>query len=226
MPAFSGFPPETFAYLADLQAHNKRSWFEANRDRYETLWKEPALDFIAAIGPKMARLDPPMRAEPKLNGSLRRINRDVRFGADKSPYQAHLHMIFWPGDHPNRGAGFHLVLSPEGVGYGAGRWALDGAALTRYRDRVCDPMDRTVLMAALAEAEAVGCHMDEPHLARVPKGFSGDPEWDYLLRYKGVVVRTMEGALMPDWIGTPKAVDEVLSRAERLMPLIAWLHAL
>ncbi|WP_347309798.1 DUF2461 domain-containing protein [Defluviimonas sp. SAOS-178_SWC] len=226
MTRFTGFPPETFAFLADLKENNRRSWFEANRDRYETFWKAPALDFIEAIAPEMARLDPPMKAEPKLNGSLRRINRDVRFRADKAPYEPHLHMIFWPGDHPNRGAGVHLVLHPDGVGYGAGRWAFEGPVLTRYRERVCDPADRAGLMAALAEAAAVGCHMDEPHLARVPRGFGVDPEWSHLLRYKGIVARTMEGALLPDWIGTPEAVDEVMGRVKRLMPLIGWLHAI
>ena len=226
MTAFDGFPKETFAFLADLKAHNRRSWFEANRARYEAFWKTPALDFIAALGPGMAAMSPPMKAEPRLNGSLRRINRDTRFSADKSPYEPWLHMIFWPGDHPNRGAGVHVVLDERGLGYGAGRWAFEGPVLARYRARLTDATDRAALLAAIAEAEAVGCHLDEPHLKRVPAGHEGDPEWDYLLRYKGIVMRTMEGRLAPDWLHGQAAVDEILGRTRRLMPLVAWLHAL
>ncbi|MCU9846849.1 DUF2461 domain-containing protein [Defluviimonas sp. WL0024] len=226
MPSFRGFPPETFAFLSDLKANNKRSWFEANRDRYENLWKAPGLDFIEALGPGMAAMEPPMKAEARINGSLRRINRDVRFAADKSPYEPWLHLIFWPGDHPNRGAGMHVVLTPEGLGYGAGRWAFDSPVLARYRERLGDATERAALLAALKEAEGVGCHLDEPHLKRLPKGCDPAPEWDYLLRYKGIVARTMEGGFMPGWIGTPSVVDEMLDRTRRLMPLIGWLHAL
>ena len=192
MTAFTGFPSETFAYLADLKANNKRSWFEANRDRYEAHWKSPALDFIAALAPGMAAMTPAMKAEAKINGSLRRINRDVRFSADKSPYEAHLHLIFWPGEHPNRGAGVHFVLTPEGVGYGAGRWGFDGPVLERYRARLMVAREREALLAALKEAEAIGCHLDEPHLKRLPKGYDVAPDWDYLLRYKGLG-RTHDG---------------------------------
>lgn len=226
MPDFAGFPEDTFRFLADLRDNNRRSWFEASRDRYEAHWKAPALAFIAAMAPGMAAMEPAMKAEAKIGGSLRRINRDVRFSADKSPYEPWLHMIFWPGEHPNRGAGMHLVLTPEGVGYGAGRWTFEGKALEAYRKRLSDPGDRAALLAALDEAAGVGCHLDEPHLKRLPKGHDSAPEWDYLLRYKGIVARTMEGRFMPGWIGTERAVDEMLDRTRSLMPLVGWLHAL
>ncbi|MCB2137743.1 MAG: DUF2461 domain-containing protein [Rhodobacteraceae bacterium] len=226
MTAFSGFSPETFTYLGDLRDNNKRSWFEANRDRYETDWKMPGLAFVEAIASGVRSLDPPLKAEAALNGSLRRINRDTRFSADKTPYEPKMHIVFWAGAHPNRSPGVHVVLRPEGIGYGVGHWALDAESLQRYRERVLDDRDRALLIAALKEAEGVGCFMDEPHLKRVPTGYSGDPGWDYLLRYKGIVARTMDGAIMPEWIGTARAVDEVLARARHLSPLVAWLNGL
>ncbi|NND18401.1 MAG: DUF2461 family protein, partial [Silicimonas sp.] len=93
------FTRETFDFLRDLSRNNSKDWFDANRDRYEAHWKAAALDFIADISADMAALSPPLAAQPKLNGSLRRINRDVRFSKDKSPYTARLHMIFWAGGH-------------------------------------------------------------------------------------------------------------------------------
>ncbi len=226
MSGFKGFSAETFSFLSDLKENNKRSWFEANRARYDAHWKTPALDFIEALRPGMAAMEPGLKAEAKINGSLRRISRDMRFSTDKSPYEPMLHLIFWPGEHPNRGAGFHFVLDADGVGYGAGRWSFEGPVLGRYRDRLMDKAERQALLAALEQAAGVGCHLDEPHLKKLPKGFDPAPEWDYLLRYKGLVARTMEGRLMPGWIGTEKAVDEVLERTRALMPLIGWLHAL
>ncbi len=226
MSRFTGFPPETFAFLSELSEHNRRSWFEANRDRYEISWHEPALAFIEALGPGMAAMEPPLKAEPKVNASLRRINRDTRFSPDKAPYEPYLHLIFWPGERPTHGSGFHFVLRPDGIGYGAGRYAFAGQVLGHYRQKLQDEAKRNRLLDAIEQARTIGCYLDEPHLKTVPKGIDASPEWDFLLRYKGLVVRTMDGQIMPAWISGPEAVDEVLDRCRKLMPLIAWLHDL
>ncbi|MEZ5770885.1 MAG: hypothetical protein R3D61_04335 [Defluviimonas denitrificans] len=82
------------------------------------------------------------------------------------------------------------------------------------------------MLDAIEGARALGCYLDEPHLKTLPKGIKADPEWDFLLRYKGLVLRTMDSQFMPAWIGGPEAVEEVLERCRKLMPLVAWLHDL
>ena len=216
------FSEETFAFLADLEANNDKGWFEANRARYEAHWKGAALDFIAEVSPDLARLDPPLLAEPKLNGSLRRINRDVRFSKDKSPYNARLHMIFWTGGHPNRSPGLHVVLTPEGVGYGAGQFGLEPAALKAIRGRIAGP-DGDALIAALEAAERVGCEMGAPDLARLPKGFEAEGRRAEVLRHKAIVARTFEHVDPAGSIIGPAGKDWLLGKAEALMPLVRWL---
>lgn len=218
------FTQDTFDYLGALAAHNSKDWFEDHRDQYEAHWKAPALDFIAAISAQMAALEPTLRAEPKLNGSLRRINRDVRFSKDKSPYNARLHMIFWAGDHPNRAPGMHFVLSPEGVGYGAGQWGIQPGALAAMRARIVGA-DGQALIDALDQAEAVGCTMDDPDLARLPKGFEAEGRQAELLRYKGFVARTHENLAPASQIIGAGAQDWAVGVTQALMPLIRWLAA-
>lgn len=217
------FTSKTFEFLTDLAANNEKAWFEANRERYEAHWRGAALDFIAGISDHMASLDPPLRAEPKLNGSLRRINRDVRFSKDKSPYSGRLHMVFWTGGHPNRSPGVHFVLSPDGVGFGAGQWGIEPKALQVLRERIVDVRDGDALINALEQAEGVGCRMGEPDLARLPKGYSADGRREELLRYKGFVARTHEKSAPKSRIIGPKGVDWVMETTEALMPLIRWL---
>jgi hypothetical protein len=67
---FAGLPRGTQAFLRDLEARNDRGWFEANRARYETDWLAPARALIAALATPCAVLEPPLRAEPKINGSI------------------------------------------------------------------------------------------------------------------------------------------------------------
>lgn len=186
------FSDETFDFLHDLEKNNNKAWFDGERARYETYWKAAALDTVAELSTAMAALDPPLKAVPKLNGSLRRINRDVRFSKDKSPYNAHLHLVFWIGDHPNRSPGVHFVLSGAGVGYGAGQWGIEPARLKELRHRILDGADGAALMSALDRAAEIGCRMGSPDLARLPKGFEAEGRAAELLRYKGFVARTRD----------------------------------
>ena len=217
------FSKHTFEFLADLEANTNKDWFDANRDRYEAHWKAPALDFIAAVSDRMAALDPALRAEPRLNGSLRRINRDVRFSKNKSPYNPRLHMVFWTGEHPNRSPGMHVVLSPDGVGYGGGQWGIEPKALQSLRQRIVDDEDGSDLMAALERATEVGCRMDAPDLARMPKGFAAEGRRAELLRYKGFVARTHERLVPKSKIIGKRAEDWVMETTKALLPLIRWL---
>jgi uncharacterized protein (TIGR02453 family) len=217
------FTPESFRFLADLEANNSKDWFETNRARYERHLKAPALDLIEELAPRLGDLDPPLKAEPRINGSLRRINRDVRFSKDKSPYNASLHLIFWAGDHPNRSPGLHVVLRPRGVGYGTGLYGLGPEQLVRYRDMVADPVEFRALEAALAAAEADGCTLGAPDLARLPKGYDADGRQAELLRYKSLVARTHGTQAPPEAVAGPDAAEWILDRATALLPLIRWL---
>lgn len=220
-----GFSDETFAFLAGLEANNSRDWLEANRASYEAHWKDAALSFIADVSERMAALKPPLAAEPRLNGSLRRINRDVRFSSDKSPYNPRLHMIFWHGAHPNRSPAVHFVLDSSGIGYGAGQFGLEPAKLAAFRQRIVDRRDGDALIAALDEAEKIGCRMGEPELARLPQGFEAKGRRAELLRHKAIVARTFEQRADPSRIIGPAAADWVMGTSGAMMPLVRWLAA-
>ena len=222
---YSGLPRETFVFLGDLRANNSRDWFEAHRAEYEAHWLHAGLDLIAALAPLCAGMSPRLLAVPKLNQSLRRINRDTRFSKDKSPYQPWLHVILSTGPAFNKVPGMHLVLTPDGLGYGAGQYGLEPDALERMRQRICDPGARSRLLAALGAAETVQSILDQPDLARVPKGFDPAPDWDHLLRRKSLIVRTQADLPPPDWLFTPEVPERLATVARAHLPLLAWLTA-
>ncbi len=219
------FSNETFAFLQDLETNNTKEWFDNNRQRYEDTWKSAALDFISNVADEMADLDPPLKAEARLNGSLRRINRDVRFSKDKSAYNPRLHMIFWTGSHPNRSPGMHIVLQPDGVGYGAGLFGIDPNSLTGIRNRILDVSDGDALLSAIEMAAAVGCRMGDPELARLPKGYAAEGARAGLLRHKSCVARTLGNPASKEVIMGPDAKNWVLQTTSVLMPLIRWLNS-
>lgn len=219
---YCGLPRETFTFLRDLRDTNTRDWFESHRPEYEALWLAAGLDLIAALAPLCETMAPRLLAVPKLNQSLRRIHRDTRFSKDKTPYQPWLHVILSTGPAFNKVPGMHLVLTPDGFGYGAGQYGLDPAALDRMRQRICDPEDRARLLQALKAAAAEQSTLDPPDLARVPKGYDTGPDWDHLLRRKSLIVRTQTDLPPPDWLFTADAPDRLAAIIRGHLPVLEW----
>ncbi len=126
---------ELFQFLAELRLNNERTWFQANKGRYEKHVKQPLLEFIADFGEHLERVSPHFVADARGNGgSMFRIYRDMRFSKDKTPYKTAAAMQF----RHERGKdvhapGFYVHLEPGSVFFGAGMWGPDSASLKRIR---------------------------------------------------------------------------------------------
>ena len=223
--SYAGLPKTTVEFLAGLEANNDRDWFEAHRTEYDRDWLGAGLDLIAALSAPCAGLSPPLLAVPKLNASLRRIHRDVRFSKDKRPYEPRLHLILSSGPVFNKQPGVHIVISPKGLGYGAEFYGFAPATLDAYRRKVCNPTERALLQDLLDQAAAVGAHLLPPDLTRVPKGFDPAP-WDHLIRRKSLIVRTGPDLPHPDYLFGLGAVEGLMAVVRALAPLCNWLVAL
>ncbi len=182
---------DTAAFLSDLAANNSKDWFDANRDRYEAAWRAPAEDLITLLSAEMAALTPPHQAQPKVNKSIRRINRDIRFSKDKTPYDPKLHLVFWTGAHPTRSPAIHIVIHPDHVGMGAGHWAMSTDELDRYRIAVCAAAGDD-LADILATCQETGFDLAEEGLKRIPNGFEIAEERETFLKRKNLVVLTRD----------------------------------
>jgi uncharacterized protein (TIGR02453 family) len=91
---FTDFPPATLAFRRDLGANNTKAWFDEHRADYEQSYLSPALAFVDAMREPLFALHPQVHADPRMNGSLFRINRDVRFSKDKTPGKDHIDLFF------------------------------------------------------------------------------------------------------------------------------------
>ena len=150
---FSGFPTEAFAFLDGLAKDNSKAYFDEHRADYDSYVVPTSRSFVVALGERLqARISPDIIAIPKANGSLGRINRDVRFSKDKSPYNTHLQFRFWQGANKNATSGVALRVSPEQIGIAVGVMAFDKPALARYRQAVVAEKSGKALVAALAKA--------------------------------------------------------------------------
>ena len=120
----ASFGPELFSFLADLRANNDRDWFAANKHRYEQDLLDPAIAFIEDFAPRLEKISPHFRADPRPSGgSLFRIYRDTRFSKDKSPYKTNLGIHFRHERAKDAHApGYYLHIGPGEVFAGGGIW--------------------------------------------------------------------------------------------------------
>lgn len=136
--------PELFQFFRELNVNNNRAWFEANKTRYEQTVREPLLNFITDFGLRLAEISPHYVADArKSGGSLFRINRDVRFSADKSPYKTHAGVQFRHESSKDVHApGFYLHLEPDQVFVGVGIWHPEAKVLGKIRDAIVAQPER------------------------------------------------------------------------------------
>lgn len=215
------FPSETIAFLTGIATHNDKAWFEANRALYEAGYVEAGRAFVAELGPRLRAISPGVQFEPRVNGSIPRINRDIRFSKDKRPYKDHLDLWFWHGEKKSWSQpGFWFRLTPQGVHLGSGLHGFDTEMLESFRNSVVHPRSGKALVAVAEALRQKGYEIGGKTRKLPPRGYETDPDRaDYLL-FEGLYASTRlpaAAALEPDF------VDVVFGHFQATWPLAKWL---
>jgi uncharacterized protein (TIGR02453 family) len=92
---FGGFSAESFEFFHDLARNNNKAWFDQNRPRYEQYVTGAFRSLLETIEPALLRLNPHFEMSGKTNANFSRINRDIRFSKDKSPYKSNYYLYFF-----------------------------------------------------------------------------------------------------------------------------------
>ena len=85
---------ETFRFFRDLARNNRTEWMQANRERYQESVVQPLRRLCEELAPAVLRLDPGFETSGRTGANLSRINRDIRFAKDKTPYRAQMYVKF------------------------------------------------------------------------------------------------------------------------------------
>ena len=216
----SGFPTETIDFLHDLRVANSKEWFDDNRARYDDFYIAPAKEFVVAAGDALTELVPDIVAEPKVNGSIFKVNRDVRFSKDKTPYKDHIDFRFWQGDRKTAPSALMFRITLEDYGIATGAPGFDKDRLAAFRTAAT--ADWSTLRAAVERVEQAGYHLDGEELKKVPSGF--DPVDDIqarLLRHKGLMVG--RGIAHGPELHSPELIDVLMERWSEVLPVHRWL---
>ncbi|HEY3358381.1 MAG TPA: DUF2461 domain-containing protein [Polyangia bacterium] len=222
---FNGFPRAAVTFLRGLVRHNDRAWFTAHKAAYEEQVVGPAQAFVLAMGARLARVAPEVNADPRVNRSLFRVQRDVRFAKDQRPYKEHLGIWMWDGPGARmESSGFYFHLQPPRLMLAAGMKGFPPAILTAYRDSVVHEQHGPALARAIAQVERAGFTVGGVARKRVPQGYDREHPRAALLLYDGMFASLEQP--IPDALYGPALLDLCEATWRAMLPLHRWLAAM
>ena len=137
----SFFTEDYLLFFQELATNNHKDWFDVNRKRYEMSVKEPFKAFTQHLIDKLAKQETVFK---DLNASdcIFRINRDIRFSKDKTPYKTMCSAVISPqGKKSSSIHGIYFELSPEHVRAYGGVYEIDKEELASLREGIADNLD-------------------------------------------------------------------------------------
>lgn len=217
------FQAETFRFLSDLAADNSTDWFEQNKADYQRFVRKPADAVRSALSEALCDLTGcPMTSKQF------RINRDLRFSKDKTPYNTHIRMAFWPTGAAFDGKaaqppGFFLSVEADHLRLGTGAMAFSRPVLGAYL-KALETGKGAEIAGLLEAAEKRGFKASDPDLVKVPRGFPKNHPFADLARHKGLAVwRDLPDTRM---VQEQTAVASLLDAWRPVLPFWKFLFAL
>ncbi|WP_271782402.1 DUF2461 domain-containing protein [Aquimarina algiphila] len=146
------FTEDFVAFFKDLAKNNHKDWFHENKKRYEASIKKPFEVFVGKLIEEIQQYDTNIVIQPK--DCMLRINRDIRFSKDKSPYNLHYTaFISREGRKDKSIPGIFLRFSPEMIGIMGGCFGPSKEQLHKIRTTI--NKDATTFRSLLEHADFV-----------------------------------------------------------------------
>jgi uncharacterized protein (TIGR02453 family) len=183
--------PQTLKFLTALKKNNNKPWFDAHRPQYEAA-KIDFQNFIQLVIDDFGRKEPVI-ADNIARNCIFRINRDIRFSKDKTPYKTNLGAIVTKGGRKSPLAGYYFQVEPGNSFIAGGLWMPDNVNLKKVRQEIDYNWDE--FQHILKEKKFKSTFKDlykgkDISLSVMPKGYPKDHVAIDYLKLKSFIVET------------------------------------
>jgi uncharacterized protein (TIGR02453 family) len=165
--AFVGWQGDFQEFFLGLAADNSKRYFEAHREVFEQQVRAPLLALLAELEEEFGP------------AKLSRPNRDIRFSRDKSPYKTNI--------YASASAGGYVALDATGLTAAGGRYMMDAAQLSRYREAAASDRTGARLENLVETLRGKGYEVSAAELKRVPPPYPQEHSRGELLRHKRLI---------------------------------------
>lgn len=159
-------------FLGKLQKNNNKEWFDKNKKEYDGLRK----DIVAFVDRMLTNIQAfdPMLAGVEAKQCMFRINRDIRFSKDKSPYKNNFGLSFNKGGKSSPYAGYYLHIQPGECFIAGGAYAPMPEHLAGIRQEIDYNYDEFKKILAHKDFKKYFGTLTGDKLSRPPKGYEAD----------------------------------------------------
>jgi uncharacterized protein (TIGR02453 family) len=134
------FTPDFLQFFIELAPNNHKDWFDLNRKRYEKSVKEPFKDFVEHMIKEIAKTDASFK-DLEAKDCIFRINRDIRFSKDKTPYKMNVSAVVAPEGKKSKAVnGVYFEFGPEHVRVYGGVYEIDKDDLLTVREGIANDL--------------------------------------------------------------------------------------
>lgn len=210
---------DTFHFLDQLKQNNNKEWMDANRKLYEAS-KADFEGFVTQIITGLSQLEP-MMSELTAKQCVFRLNRDVRFSNDKSPYKTNFGAAFSIGGKKSEHAGFYLHLSLEESFIGGGCWMPSPQMLKNIRQEIDYGFQDFSDIINDKKFKKLFPVIKGDALKKAPQGYDTDNPAIEFIKHKSFVVSHPSSM---NELTKKNAVEYVVSSFETIQPFVNFLN--
>jgi uncharacterized protein (TIGR02453 family) len=214
--------PATLKFLKGLQKNNNKPWFDAHRPAYEAAKKDFAI-FIQGIIDQHGKKDPSIKTLVAKD-CMFRINRDVRFSKDKSPYKNNMGAYMSRGGKKSLFAGYYFHCQPGRCFTGGGLWMPMPPELNKVRQEIDYNFKEFKKIVGSKKFKSLYGDLSrdkEYVLTRLPKGYEAENPAAEYLKLKSFVAMV---SLKETDLTSKDLTKKVLTAFETLRPMIEFLN--
>jgi uncharacterized protein (TIGR02453 family) len=213
----------TVKFLKTLSKNNNKPWFDEHRNEYLDA-KTDYGDFVATLIKKIAQFDSDIK-DLQIKDCVFRINRDIRFSKNKTPYKNNMGASFDKGGKKSIYAGYYFHAEPGGKSFaGGGIWMPMAPELKKIRQEIDYNLDE---FKNIVEAKSFVSEYKELEnsadlkLSNLPRGYDKDNPAGEYLKFKSLVAIKY---LSDEDITSNKLTEKVVKAFKTLMPLVKFIN--
>ncbi len=136
------FKKEFLEFFIELAANNNKDWFDLNRKRYENFVKDPFKGFVQHLIAEVSEIDKSFK-DLEAKDCIFRINRDIRFSQDKTPYKMYTGAVIAPEGKKSKAInGVYIELGPEHFRVYGGIYEIDKEDLLIVREGIAEDIEK------------------------------------------------------------------------------------
>jgi uncharacterized protein (TIGR02453 family) len=178
----------TIEFLSKLKNNNEKDWFDLNRKLYNDA-RTNFDSFIQSLINDITVFDPIIKGL-EARSCIYRINRDIRFSNDKSPYKTNLGAFIVRGGkkNGNKFAGYYIHIEPDNSMIAGGAYMPPAPWLSAIREKINDNPEELLKITKEKDFQKYFGKIEGDKLKTAPKGYPPDHPYIDLLKFKSYLV--------------------------------------